>query len=102
VLVWIPPAFLLVFSPLIIASLLERKPRIQWNLYNKIRQLLSTAQIILLFSECITILDKYFHSQEVSLLDVYGAIIRLFFSVKTLLIVKNDLLKRLSDFADWP
>ncbi len=83
VLAWIPPAFLLALSPIIITSLLKSKLRIQWNLYNKIRQLLSTAQIILSFSECITVLVKYLQSQDVSLPDIYGSLIRLLSSVKT-------------------
>ncbi len=96
--VWIPAAFLIIFCPLIIASLLETKTRIEWNFYNKIRQFLSFAQIILSLSECITVLVKYFQSEDIkpSLPDIYGSFIRLFCSVKKWLIVKNSLRNTIS------
>lgn len=83
VMVWIPPAFLLVFSPLIIVSLLENKIRIEWNFYNKIRQLLSLLGIILSLSEFITVVVKYFQSDDTkpSNPDITGSVIRFIFSI---------------------
>ena len=88
VMVWTPPVFLIVFSPIILYLFYKSRQRIDWNSYNKLRQSLSLIQIVFSTSELITVLIHYFQtdgrsSDEISSLpDIVAAFVRLFSSVR--------------------
>ena len=86
VMVWTPAAFLLIFCPLIIFSFTQIKSRIEWNFYNKIRQILSGLQTIVSICECITVLVKHYENEDTeegaSLPDICAAFVRLISSVR--------------------
>ena len=84
--VWTPPVFLVVFCPLLIYGLIRSKQRIEWNLYNKCRQILSLLLIIVAVCECITVLVMYYKRGDTedgaSLPDICAAFVRLISSVR--------------------